>query len=71
MSDGTYKTDNNTYKYKLEIIGRMHNAENDSTFVFLSNIENITFDEAWKAAGFSSNTEDYFHPEDAIFIEWK
>ena len=44
MSDGTWKTDDYTYQYRLEITGRMNNAEKDSTFIFLSNIENITFD---------------------------
>ena len=41
MSDGTWKTDDYTYQYRLEITGRMNNAEKDSTFIFLSNIENI------------------------------
>ena len=27
MSDGTWKTDDYTYQYRLEIIGRMNNAE--------------------------------------------
>lgn len=70
MSDGTWKTDTHTYKYRLEITGRMNAAEKDSTFVFLSNIEDITFDQAWKASGFSSNTADYFKEEDAKFVGW-
>lgn len=71
MSDGTWKTDDYTYQYRLEITGRMNNAEKDSTFIFLSNIENITFDQAWKAAGFSSNMEDYFDVEVAKFVGMK
>ena len=70
MSDGTWKTDTHTYKYRLEITGRMNSAEKDSTFVFLSNIEDITFDRAWKASGFSSNMADYFKEEDAKFVGW-
>ncbi len=70
MSDGTWKTDNHTYKYRLEISGRMNAAAKDSTFVFLSNIEDITFDQAWKASGFSSNMDDYFKEEDAKFVGW-
>ena len=46
----------------------MNNAVKDSTFIFLSNIEDITFDQAWKAAGFSSNMDDYFDVEDAKFV---
>ena len=38
---------------------------------FLSNIENITFDQAWKAAGFSSNMDDYFDVEGAKFVGMK
>ena len=70
MSDGTWKTDNYTYKYRLEITGRMNAAEKDSTFVFLSNIKDITFDQAWKASGFSSSMADYFKEEDAKFVGW-
>ena len=69
MSDGSYMTESgDTYKYRLVITGRMHAAVRDSTFVFLSNIKDIPFDRAWKAAGFSSNTNDYFNPEDAILV---
>jgi len=71
MPDGTWKMDEYTYKYRLEISGRMNNAAKDSTFVYLSNVESITFDEAWKAAGFSSNTEDYFAIEEAVLVEMK
>lgn len=46
----------------------MHNAAKDSTFVILSNRNDITFDMAWKAFGYSSNSEDYFKPEDAVFV---
>ncbi len=68
MSDGTWKTDEYTYKYRLEITGRMGNAVKDTTFIFLSNIEDITFEQAWKAAGFSSNMDDYFDVEVAKFV---
>ncbi|MBE6571254.1 MAG: immunogenic protein [Ruminococcaceae bacterium] len=69
MSDGTYKTESGEiYKYRLVITGRMHAAVRDSTFVFLSNIEDIPFDRAWKAAGFSSNLDDYFSPDQALLV---
>lgn len=71
MSDGTWKTDKHTYRYRLEITGRMGSADKDSTFVFLSNIKDITFEEAWKASGLSSNMEDYFKKEDAVFVAMK
>lgn len=71
MSDGTWKTDTYTYQYKLEITGRMGHAVKDSTFVFLSNTTDITFEQAWKASGFSSNMDDYFKEEDARFVAMK
>lgn len=71
MSDGTWEADGISYQYRLEITGRMPNAVKDSTFVYLSNIENITFEQAWKAAGLSSHLDDYFSAEDAILVEWK
>ena len=73
MSDGTWKTDDDdhTYQYRLEITGRMGGADKDSTFVFLSNIKDITFEQAWKASGFSSNMDDYFKREDARFVAMK
>ena len=70
LSDGTYRIDGRNYKYRLEISGRMHDAATDSTFVYLSNLETITFDKAWRAAGYSSNTEDYFAPEEAVLVNY-
>ena len=71
MSDGTWECNGHTYKYKLEITGRLNNAATDSTFVYLSNLEEITFEQAWKAAGLSSNTNDYFNVKDAVLVEMK
>ncbi len=71
MSDGTWKTGDQIYKYKLEISGRNPKAIKDSTFVYLSNLENITFEQAEKAAGLSSNTNDYFKVEEAVLVDWQ
>lgn len=68
--DGTWQVNGLTYKYKLEISGRMPNTTTNVTFVYLSNLESISFDQAWRAAGFSSNTKDYFAVEDAILVDW-
>ena len=57
------------YKYRLEIDGRMPNAAVDSSFVYLSNLEEITFDQAYQAAGISSNSDDYFSPDKAVLVE--
>lgn len=71
LSDGTWQAEGEVYQYRLEISGRMPNAAVDSTFVYLSNLEHISFDRAWKAAGFSSLLTDYFAPGEAILVDWK
>lgn len=68
MSDGIWKTDEHAYKYKLEVTGKSRNAARDSTFVILSNTDNITFEQAWKASGLSSNMNDYFKVEDTVIV---
>ena len=68
MTDGTWMCDDQTYKYRLDISGRMPNAANDSNFVFLSNIEEITFEQAYNQL-ISSNSEDFFSPEEAVLVE--
>ena len=70
-TDGTWQVGGRNYKYRLVITGRMHNAAVDSTFVYLSNLDEITFDQAWKAAGLSSNAADYFSVEEAVLVELK
>ena len=69
MADGTWMCEDHTYKHRLEISGRMPSAAKDSTFVYLSNKEDISFEQAWKAAGFSSFSTDYFEPEDAVLVD--
>ena len=71
MSDGTWRTDDHIYQYRLEITGRLNNAIKDSTYVYLSNTEDITFEQAWKASGLSSNMKDYFKAEDARLVAMK
>lgn len=71
LSDGTWKCGDVIYKYRLEITGRISSAGKESTFVYLSNLESISFEQACKAAGFSSNTKDYFDAEDATLVELK
>lgn len=69
MTDGTWMCDDRSYQYRLQISGRMPGAAADSAFVYLSNIKEITFDEAYKAAGISSDSGDYFPPEKAVLVE--
>ena len=69
MSDGTWRCEGYTYAKKLVVTGRMPNAAVDSTFVYLTNLEDITFTQAYLAAGISSSTDDYFSPEDAVLVD--
>ena len=69
MTDGTFKCDDYIYKYRLEISGRIPNAVKDTTFIYLSNKEDINFEQAWKASGLSSSISDYFSTEDAILVD--
>ena len=69
MTDGTWTCDGHVYKYRLEISGRMPNAAVDSSFVYLSNIGEITFEQAYRAAGVSSDLNDYFPAEKAVLVE--
>ena len=71
MNDGTWKTDDYIYQYQVEVTGKMNNAAKDSMFVFLSNTKDITFDQAWKASGLSSNTDDYFKEEETRLVAVK
>ena len=68
MSDGTWRTEDHSYQYRLEISGRMNAAVKDTTYIILSNATDITFDQAWKASGLSSSMSDYFDPENAKIV---
>ena len=69
MTDGTWSCEGYTYQYRLEVKGRMPNAAADSTFIYLSNIEEISFEQAYMAAGLSSNSDDYFSPGEAVLVD--
>ena len=69
MTDGTWMCDGYVYQYRLEIKGRMPNAAEDSCFIYLSNIGEISFEKAFMAAGLSSNQDDYFSPGEAVLVD--
>ena len=71
LDDGSWKSGDYTYKYRLVLTGRLNNAVKDSGYVVLSNTKDITFEQAWKASGLSSNSNDYFNPEEAVIVEIK
>ena len=69
--DGEWVSEGYTYKYRLEITGRMNQAAKNTTFIVLSNTEDITFDQTWKASGLSSNMADYFDPGVSVIVGHK
>ena len=69
MTDGTWMCDDHSYQYRLEINGRMPNTAEDSSFVYLSTIREISFEQAYRAAGISSDLNDYFPLETAVLTE--
>lgn len=71
LSNGTWKTDDFAYKYRLEITGRLNAAEKDTTYVILSNTDDITFEQAWKASGLSSLDSDYFEEDTAKIVAFQ
>ena len=70
-ADGTWQVDGRIYKYRLEISGQVPNAAcpGPTTFVYLSNVEYISFTQAWDAL-FSSNCADWFFVEEAVLVDW-
>ena len=69
--DGEWVSEGYTYKYRLEITGRMNHAAKNTTFIVLSNTEDITFEQTWKASGLSSNMADYFDPGVSVIVGHK
>ena len=69
--DGEWVSEGYTYKYRLEITGRMNQAAKNTTFIVLSNTEDITFEQTWKASGLSSNMADYFDPAVSVIVGHK
>lgn len=68
MSDGTWKTDTHTYKYCLELSGEVPGTDSVRAFTVLSNREDLAFDDALWATGISSDSSDYFAPEEARIV---
>lgn len=71
-TDGTWQVDGRIYKYRLEISGQVKNALNPgtATFVFLSNWEHISFDQAWNGL-YSNNCTDWFLVEDTALVDYR
>lgn len=67
-ADGRWIAKGHTYKYRLELTGRLGSAEQDTTYLVLSNTKDITFRQAMLASGLGSRTDDYFDIDYALIV---
>lgn len=70
MKDGTWKCDNIIYQYRLELKGRMPNAEKDSCFVVLTDDKSLSFETVSKSL-YSSLLKDVDAMKGSVIVEMK
>lgn len=70
LDDGRWACGDYTYTYRLVLTGSIKSnaASTSITYIVLSNTQDITFEQAHKASGMSSNIDDYFDPETAVIV---
>ena len=68
MKDGTWKCDDTIYKYRLELNGRMPNAEKDSCFVVLTDDNSLSFETVSKSL-YSSLLKDVDAMKGSVIVE--
>lgn len=56
------------YRYRMVLHSTMPNAKVASNYIILSNRDDITFRGAFMASGLSSNMDDYFTKDEAVFV---
>ncbi len=70
MKDGTWKQGDNTYKFRLELTGRLPNAKFDTFYVVLTNNSDLSFEDVSKSL-YSSSIEDKKIMENCSIVEMK
>lgn len=70
MKDGTWKCDDIIYQYRLELNGRMPNAEKDSCFVVLTDDKSLSFETVSKSL-YSSLLKDVDAMKGSVIVEMK
>lgn len=70
MKDGTWKCDDIIYQYRLELKGRMPNAEKDSCFVVLTDDKSLSFETVSKSL-YSSLLKDVDAMKGSVIVEMK
>ena len=71
LANGMWSVGDYTYKYRLEITGKPNRAAESVSYLVLSNTKDITFEQALKASGLSSDSSDYFTPDYAVIVGYK
>jgi len=66
--DGIIKCQLKQYKYRLTLTGKMPNAAKKTTYVVLTNQENLTFEKVAKSL-FSSSSDDWI--DDTVIADMK
>lgn len=70
MKDGSWKCDDVSYKYRLELTGRLPNAARDSSYVVLTDNKDLTFEEVSKSL-YSSLLKDSEIMQGSVIVEMK
>ena len=70
MNDGTWQCGDNTYLFRLELTGRMPNAKSDSSYVVLTDNENLAFEDVTKSL-YSSSLDDSKIMDGSMIVEVK
>lgn len=71
LNNGMWSVGDYTYRYRLEITGKPNSAAKMVSYFVLSNTKDITFEQALKASGLSSDSNDYFSPDYAVIVGYK
>lgn len=71
LRDGRWKADGRIYQYRHQISGNLPDDTGDAFFVYLSNLETISFEQAFQASGFGDDPNGFFPPEDVVLVDWK
>ena len=71
LNNGMWSVGDYTYRYRLEITGKPNSAAKMVSYLVLSNTKDITFEQAMKASGLSSDSNDYFSPDYAVIVGYK
>lgn len=70
MDDGTWKCDDMSYSFRLELSGKMPNSAKESYYVVLTDNDKLTFEDVSKSL-YSSSIEDSKIMANSVIVEMK